>query len=173
LAENLENLAGTLLLLSGQTVAVAESCTGGLLGHLITEVPGSSRYFLGGVIAYDDSLKTRLLDVPPSLIMEHGAVSAECALQMARGARSITGANIAISITGIAGPTGGTAEKPVGTVYIGLAAPEVEKVAHFAWHGNRSENKRNSAEAALQILIGYLQSASQAGLSEPANVQQG
>src|SRR5438874_2315271 len=126
-------LAGRLLAAIGMTVAVAESCTGGLLGSLLTDVPGSSTYFLGGVIAYHDALKTGLLGVSPALIREHGAVSAECALAMVRGVRNVTGSDIALSVTGIAGPSGGTPAKPVGTVYIGIAAPGVEKVQHFHW----------------------------------------
>src|SRR5437867_2067211 len=108
----LELIAGELLASSGMTLALAESCTGGLLGDMLTDVPGSSAYFLGGVVAYHDDLKTALLDVPPAVIRQYGAVSAECALLMARGVRGITGADIGISITGIAGPGGGTAAKP-------------------------------------------------------------
>jgi PncC family amidohydrolase len=160
LNENLEILAGELLTQAGMSVSLAESCTGGLVGHLLTEVPGSSRYFLGGVVAYDDSVKTALLDVPPALIRQHGAVSAECALQMARAVRGITGSDIGISVTGVAGPTGGTAAKPVGTVYIALAADSAEKVERFGWHGTRTANKQHSAEAALRMLVGFLQSRS-------------
>ena len=152
----LEELAGELLARRGSTVAVAESCTGGLLGDMLTDVPGSSTYFLGGVIAYHDDLKIGLLGVPPAVIREHGAVSEECALLMARGIRSATGADFGISITGIAGPTGGTPAKPVGTVFVGLAGRDVERVEHFKWDGDRRENKRRSAQAALQMLVGYL-----------------
>ena len=152
----LEELAGELLARRGSTVAVAESCTGGLLGDMLTDVPGSSTYFLGGVIAYHDDLKIGLLGVPPAVITEHGAVSEECALLMARGIRSATGADFGISITGIAGPTGGTPAKPVGTVFVGLAGRDVERVEHFKWDGDRRENKRRSAQAALQMLVGYL-----------------
>lgn len=154
---DLHKIAAELLTARGRSVAVAESCTGGLLGSLLTDVPGSSAYFLGGVVAYDDSLKTSLLDVPPSLIRQYGAVSAECALQMARGVRGITGADLALSITGIAGPTGGTDEKPVGTTYIALAGPGAEKVERFHWRGDRIENKWASVQAALSMLIGYLE----------------
>jgi nicotinamide-nucleotide amidase len=162
LTDKLEVLAGELLTQAGMTVSLAESCTGGLVGHLLTEVPGSSRYFLGGVVAYDDSVKTALLDVPPSLIRQYGAVSAECALQMARAVRGITGSDIGISVTGVAGPTGGTAAKPVGTVYVALTADGAEKVERFGWHDTRSGNKRHSAEAALRMLVGFLQSRSRA-----------
>lgn len=173
MTEQLEVLAGQLLTEAGMTVSLAESCTGGLVGHLLTEVPGSSRYFLGGVVAYDDLVKTALLDVPPALIRQYGAVSAECALQMARGVRAITGADIGLSITGVAGPTGGTAAKPVGTVYIGLAAEGAEKVERFGWHGNRSENKQKSAEATLRMLLVFLKDRSgvrQAGMPDANNI---
>jgi PncC family amidohydrolase len=156
LTEQLETLAGRLLLSTRQTLAVAESCTGGLLGDRLTDVPGSSEYFLGGVIAYHDGLKTSLLDVPWEIIEQHGAVSAECALAMAQGVRCFTGASIGISITGIAGPTGGTDAKPVGTVYIGIAGTNIERVEHYLWQGDRVSNKRYSVEAALRMLIEYL-----------------
>lgn len=138
------------------TIALAESCTGGLLGDLLTDVPGASACFLGGVVAYHDDLKTALLDVPPAVIRQYGAVSAECALLMARGVRGITGADIGISITGVAGPGGGTPAKPVGTVYIGMVGQDVEKVERFCWHSDRRGNKRHSVEAALRMLIDYL-----------------
>ena len=153
----LEEKAGALLRERAMTFAVAESCTGGLLGSLITDVAGSSEYFLGGVVAYHDALKTSLLDVPPAIIRQHGAVSAECALQMARGVRGITGADIAISVTGVAGPGGGTPAKPVGTVYIGMVGRDTERVERFCWDGNRVDNKWHSVEAALQMLIDYLE----------------
>src|SRR5688500_528319 len=114
---DLEVVAGRDLAEAATTLSVAESCSGGLLGHLLTNVPGSSAYFLGGVIAYSDDLKRTLLGVPGEVIGQHGAVSAECALSMARGARRITGSDLALSITGIAGPGGGSPDKPVGTVY--------------------------------------------------------
>jgi nicotinamide-nucleotide amidase len=152
----LEELAGELLSRHGLTVAVAESCTGGLLGDMLTDVPGSSTYFLGGVVAYHDDLKIGMLGVPPEVIRAHGAVSEECALLMARGIRSVTGADFGISTTGIAGPTGGTPAKPVGTVFVGFAGPDVEMVERFLWDGDRRENKRRSAQAALEILTGHL-----------------
>jgi PncC family amidohydrolase len=152
----LEEQAGELLSSRGITVAAAESCTGGLLGDMLTDVPGSSTYFLGGVVAYHDDLKSGLLGVPAEVIEQHGAVSEQCALLMARGVRAVSGADLGISITGIAGPTGGTPAKPVGTVYIGFAAPDTEKVELFHWNGDRRENKQHSAQAALSILIDYL-----------------
>jgi PncC family amidohydrolase len=162
-----EEVAGELLVQSGQTLALAESCTGGLLSSMLTDVAGSSRYFLGSVIAYHDDLKTALLGVPSSLIRRHGAVSAECALQMARGVRAVAGADIGISITGVAGPGGGTTAKPVGTVYIAIAAGNVENAERFNWDGTRAENKERSASAALELLISYLR---QAAVSEQKEI---
>ena len=144
----------------GFTVAVAESCTGGMLGGMLTEVAGSSDYFLGGVIAYSDRLKMDLLRVPGHVINTYGAVSAECALLMARGVRAATGASIGISVTGIAGPGGATPSKPVGTTYIVLIGPGIERVEHFCWSGNRSRNREQSAIAALSMLTDYLSETS-------------
>ena len=149
-------IAGDLLRSAGLTLAVAESCTGGHLGSVLTDVPGSSDYLLGGVIAYDNALKIKLLGVPPSVIEEHGAVSTECALQMARGVRELTGVDIAISITGIAGPSGGTPAKPVGTTYIALVGSQGEQVEHYCWDGGRLKNKQCSVQAALSMLVNYL-----------------
>lgn len=135
------------------TLATAESCTGGLLGHLLTEVPGSSAYYLGGIIAYTNRLKQELLDVPVRLLEEHGAVSEAVARAMAEGAWRRLGAAVALSITGIAGPGGGTPEKPVGLVYLGLATPEGAHVERWVWDGDRMSNKLRSAQRALELLI--------------------
>ncbi|MBC7264522.1 MAG: CinA family protein [Chloroflexi bacterium] len=139
------------------TLAVAESCTGGLLAHHITNVPGSSNYFLGGVIAYSNEVKVRLLGVPVETIEQHSAVSWQTALAMARGVRQRLGADVALSITGIAGPTGGTPEKPVGLVYLGLAADDAERWEEHRWSGTRLENKEFSVRAALIMLLAYLE----------------
>jgi PncC family amidohydrolase len=155
---SLEEQVGELLSRRGWTLAVAESCTGGLLGHLITNVSGSSDYFEGGVISYSNEVKERLLGVPHETLVEHGAVSKETALAMAQGARRLLGVDVALSVTGIAGPTGGTAEKPVGLVYIGLAAEGTELWEKHVWQGGRVENKALSAEAALEMLLRYLTS---------------
>jgi nicotinamide-nucleotide amidase len=120
---SLESAVGAALLDRGWTIAVAESCTGGGIGERLTGVAGSSRYFLGGVIAYDNAVKVKLLGVSPRTLSAAGAVSAECAREMAEGVRRATGATVGLSVTGIAGPGGGTADKPVGLVYIGLAGP--------------------------------------------------
>ena len=122
--DTLESVLGKALLKRGWTLAVAESCTGGGLGQRLTEVAGSSRYFLGGVIAYDNAIKARLLGVPQRTLRADGAVSAQCARAMAQGVRRATGATLGLAITGIAGPGGGCARKPVGLVYVALAGPE-------------------------------------------------
>jgi nicotinamide-nucleotide amidase len=145
--------AGGLLRDAGLTVAVAESCTGGLLGGVLTAVPGSSAYFLGGVVAYHDSLKTGLLGVRADVLAQHGAVSAQCAVQMAQGVCRATGADIGIAITGIAGPTGGTPEKPVGTTYIALVGQDMLQVERFLWQGGRESNRTSSVRAALKMLL--------------------
>jgi len=152
----LEASIGELLRVKGLTLAAAESCTGGLLGHLITNVPGSSDYFIGGVITYSDEAKERLLGVAPAILAEQGAVSAEVAREMARGAKNLFHSDLALAITGIAGPGGGTEEKPVGLVYIALAAPDRELCERHIWRGGRAENKRRSAERALELLREYL-----------------
>jgi PncC family amidohydrolase len=154
--EPLEKQIGEFLSQRGWTLAVAESCTGGLLGHRITNVSGSSAYFQGGAITYSNEAKERILGVPHEILIEHGTVSKETALAMAQGARRLFGTDIALSLTGIAGPTGGTPEKPVGLVYIALAAEGVDLWEKHIWTGDREENKRQSTEAALQLLLKYL-----------------
>jgi PncC family amidohydrolase len=155
---SLQERVGALLSQRGWTLAVAESCTGGLLGHLITNVSGSSAYFEGGIISYSNEAKERLLGVPHETLVEHGAVSEETALAMARGARRSLGTDMALSVTGIAGPTGGTPEKPVGLVYVGLAAEAAQLCDKHVWQGDRAQNKALSAEAALDLLLRYLTS---------------
>lgn len=137
----------------GLTIATAESCTGGLVGHVITEVPGSSDVFLGGVISYGDAVKLAMLDVPAATIGAHGAVSAQVAVAMAEGARRRLGASIAAAVTGIAGPSGGTPGKPVGLTYVAVADAAGHDVRRFTWNGDRAENKRASAEALLALLL--------------------
>lgn len=135
-----------------RTLAVAESCTGGGLGARLTAVPGSSAVFRGGVIAYSNAAKTALLGVDEALLAEHGAVSAAAAEAMARGARERLGADFGVSITGVAGPEGGTAEKPVGLVYIGLAGPERTRSRENHFIGIREDIRRRSTQMALQLL---------------------
>lgn len=153
---DLESQIGELLSERGWTLAVAESCTGGLLGHRITSVSGSSSYFQGGVISYSDEVKESILGVPEETLIEHGAVSKETAQAMAQGARRLLRTDVALSVTGVAGPTGGTPEKPVGLVYVGLAAEGADLWEKYIWHGDRTENKERSAQAALELLLKYL-----------------
>ncbi len=152
----LEVVVGRWLLQYHLTLGTAESCTGGLIGHRLTEVPGSSEYFLGGIIAYSNEIKERLLGVSHATLEAHGAVSAETAIEMARGARRVLGTDIAVSVTGIAGPGGGTVDKPIGLTYLALAAANYERVEKFVWDTDRSGNKWASSEAALQMLRDYL-----------------
>jgi PncC family amidohydrolase len=152
-----EEEIGALLSAQGLTLTTAESCTGGLVAHRITNVSGSSAYFLAGFVTYSNEAKERFLDVRPETLSAHGAVSEETAREMARGARRQTGADVAVSVTGIAGPTGGTPQKPVGLVYIALSAPGDERCQRHVWQGDRLSNKEQSAQAALQLVLAYLQ----------------
>jgi len=149
LAERLQGIC----LGSGLTVGTAESCTGGLVASSITDVAGSSGYFRGGIVAYADDAKASLLDVPGDVLAGHGAVSAQVARAMATGARRRLGVDLAVSVTGIAGPGGGTAEKPVGLTYVAVADGADVAVRRFVWRGDRASNKVASAEAALELLI--------------------
>lgn len=152
----LEVEVGELLRKKGLTLGVAESCTGGLLGMRITEVPGSSDYFRGGIIAYSNQVKREVLGVPGEILEEKGAVSPECARAMAEGARRVCRADLALAITGIAGPSGGTPDKPVGLVYIALASPEGVAVERHEFRGSRQGIRWSSSEAALALLRRYL-----------------
>lgn len=137
----------------GLTLSTAESCTGGLVGALCTSLPGSSEWFYGGVIAYDNSLKTGLLGVPKATLAAHGAVSRETAAAMAAGALRACGTTCAVSLTGIAGPDGGSPEKPVGLVVIGLATPGSPIATHSeTYPGDRAEIRRGAARKALELL---------------------
>ncbi len=136
------------------TCAAAESCTGGLVGHLLTEVSGSSACFWGSAVTYSDEAKRRVLGVPARLLQARGAVSAEVAQAMAAGARDLHAVDIAVSITGVAGPGGGSVEKPVGTVYLHVQGPDgYSRAAHHVWTEDRTGNKLCSAEAALQLIL--------------------
>lgn len=154
--ESLEIRAGNLLRERGLKLALAESCTGGLVGDRITNISGSSEYFLGGVVAYAYEAKVALLGVSWETLNSVGAVSQETVLEMARGARKALSADIAVSISGIAGPGGGTPEKPVGTTWVGLVANDGEWTRPCQFDGNREQNKASAAEAALQLLLDYL-----------------
>jgi nicotinamide-nucleotide amidase len=150
--DEMETVVGQLLRAKRKTVATAESCTGGLIGHRITEVAGSSDYYAGGVIAYANGVKQSALGVPASLLKKEGAVSAQTAQAMARGIREKTGASIGLAVTGIAGPGGGTKQKPVGLVYIGLADRTGTKSFKYQFSGTRAMVKNKTAQAALNLL---------------------
>ena len=138
---------------AGLTVAMAESCTGGRVGDALTDVAGSSGYVRGGVVAYADAVKEALLGVPASVIEQHGAVSAQVVRAMAAGARVRLRADLAVAITGIAGPSGATPGKPVGLTYVAVADPAGIEIRRFAWSGDREANKAASARAALEFLL--------------------
>ncbi|MGQ9632142.1 MAG: competence/damage-inducible protein A [bacterium] len=154
--QRLEDVVGYLLQMKGLTIATAESCTGGLLGHRLTNVPGSSQYFMRGVIAYSNKAKQRLLRVPAKMLKEYGAVSEPVARQMASQIRESAGADIGVGITGIAGPTGGTPEKPVGLVYVALSTPEGVKCEKHNLRGDRETIKFRSTQVALTMVRTYL-----------------
>lgn len=141
----------------GLKLATAESCTGGLVADRITNVSGSSEYFPGGVVTYSNEAKASLLGVLWETLNAYGAVSEQTVHEMAYGVRKIFGTEIGISVSGIAGPTGATNEKPVGTTWIGLSTLEGEWARHFVWGGDRMQNKSDSAQAALQFVIDYLE----------------
>ncbi len=154
---DLEVIVGRLLATRGLTLAVAESCTGGLVGHRITNVPGSSDYYRGSITAYANNVKEALLDVRGESLDRYGAVSEQTAREMAEGVRQVMEADLGVSVTGIAGPTGGTPGKPVGLVYVGLATPSGGWVEKHVFEGDRWENKSWSAEAALDMVRRYME----------------
>lgn len=140
-------------LAAGVRVSTAESCTGGLIGHALTEVAGSSDYFQGGVVSYSDEVKRQVLGVPMATLEHHGAVSAQTAVAMAEGARRAVGTDVAVAVTGIAGPGGGSDAKPVGLTYVAVADGEGHDVRRHQWSGDRAANKLASAGAALELLL--------------------
>ena len=150
--ESLEEVVGALLRERSLTVACAESCTGGLIGHRLTEVPGSSDYFLESAVVYSNRAKIRRLGVPAALIEKHGAVSAPVARAMALGIRKTSGADIGVAVTGVAGPGGGTARKPVGLVYVAIARSRGTKVLRNLFFGGRTQVKFQSSQKALDML---------------------
>jgi len=154
--ETLEEIIGYSLLMKKKTIAVAESCTGGLIGNRITNVSGSSVYFLGDVVAYSNELKKRLLQVSEKILDVHGAVSSETVRAMAKGVRKLCGSDLGLAVTGIAGPTGGTKEKPVGLVYIGLDSEEGTLWEERRFSGNRRMIKEKIAQAALDLVRRHL-----------------
>lgn len=154
--ENIENKVGSKLRERGWRLAIAESCTGGLIGHRITNISGSSTYYLGSITAYAYRAKVRLLGVSWDTLEKHGAVSEETVSEMAVGIRHSLAADIGLSVSGIAGPTGGTPEKPVGYTWIGLSTPKgIWTLQHNAG-GNRIENKEEIAQVALEFLYKFL-----------------
>jgi PncC family amidohydrolase len=162
LEQALEVLIGQELLQRGLKLAAAESCTGGLVGHWITNVPGSSEYYLGSVTAYAYEAKERILGVRHETLANYGAVSRETVLEMAMGVRQALSADfplsqtVGVSVSGIAGPGGGMPGKPVGLVWIGLSAPDGDWAWHYIWSGDRLENKNLSARQVLSLLHDYL-----------------
>ncbi len=154
---DIEVLIGRLLKQCRLTLAAAESCTGGLIGHRITNVPGSSAYYQGSITAYSYDVKEQLLRVRHDTLYNHGAVSEQTAREMAQGVRRALRADVGVAVTGIAGPEGGMPKKPVGLVYVALAAKDGEWVERHVWGGDRWDNKTRSAEATLDLLRRYLE----------------
>lgn len=151
-----EHEIGTLLRREGLTLGVVESATGGLISHLITDVPGSSDYYRGSVTAYSNDVKVNVVGVSAETLKRYGAVSAQVAEEMAQGGRKLLGADICLADTGIAGPAGGTDEKPVGLFYLGLSHSDGTSSRRHVFSGNREENKHLATEAALDWLREYL-----------------
>jgi nicotinamide-nucleotide amidase len=150
--ESLEQIVGYYLQMRAATLAVAESCTGGLLAERLTSISGSSRYFLGGAVVYSNELKTEFAGVPPNLIAKHGAVSREAAAALAEGIRKRTKATFGVGVTGVAGPTGGTPEKPVGRVYLGLASSDGTQVEERNFPGDRKRVRWFASQLALDMV---------------------
>ncbi len=151
--------AGRLLSKKRLSLSVCESCTGGMLGSMITSIPGSSKYFKGGIIAYSNEVKKNLVGVKEHTLKTSGAVSEQTARQMAQATRTIIKSSISISITGIAGPEGGTKEKPVGTVFIGITDNKKIKVYKFHFKGNRNQIRKKVCTQALKLLIDFIEGA--------------
>jgi len=151
--DSLGQRLGDVLSRKGLTIAVAESCTGGLISHRITNVPGSSRYFLMGTVAYSNDVKVQRLAVDEALLEMFGAVSREVAVAMARGVMSAAQSDIGVGVTGIAGPAGGTPEKPIGLVFVAAVTDRDERVERHVFAGDRAAVKRQSADAALALAV--------------------
>ena len=152
-ADSFAGVVGRALRARGWTLAIAESCTGGLVGHMVTREPGASDFLLLDAVTYSNSAKSRVLGVDEEMIRWHGAVSPEVAAAMAQGAKRVSSADVALSLTGIAGPTGGSEEKPVGTVYIALARPDgTTEVKHRVFNGDRAQIQTLAAYAGLQLV---------------------
>ena len=150
--DNLETVIGRMLKAKDWQLALAESCTGGLIGHRITNIPGSSGYYRGGVNSYSNQLKMELLGVPEEILIKHGAVSPETAKAMAEGIRKLANTDVGLATTGIAGPDGGSDEKPVGLVYLAVALPDQTIVEQRIFPFDRLGNKESAAQTALILL---------------------
>lgn len=150
--DTLQEALGRLLSIHGKTLSTAESCTGGTISQLITSIPGSSEYFLGGVTSYANSVKTGVLGVAPEIIEKHGAVSSKCVAAMAEGVRRLTGSDYSVATSGIAGPGGGTPEKPVGTVWVGVSSQKGTETYKVQYKGDRKRNIERSAAFALNSI---------------------
>lgn len=152
MAKGIEYTLGELLTRQKKTIAVAESCTGGLVSNLITNSPGSSVYFLGGITAYNNQAKIDLLKVPEKIIQEEGAVSRACVVSMAQNVKKIFYSDIGIGLTGIAGPNGGSVQKPIGSVYIAVTDGQKTICKFFKFNGDRLEIKQKASETALKMI---------------------
>lgn len=152
-----EEWLGPFLSRKGWRMTTAESCTGGLIAHRVTNVSGSSGYFERGFITYSNEAKMEILKVPEDVLIAHGAVSEPCARAMAEGVRKVSSSEVGLSVTGIAGPSGGSPDKPVGTVFMAASIPSGTICKHFLFHGDRLQIKEQTADAALQMLCEALQ----------------
>ncbi|MGA2508321.1 MAG: CinA family protein [Chitinispirillaceae bacterium] len=155
-SKNLSTTLGRILLEKKMTLAVAESCTGGMIGSAITDIAGASRYFLGGIIAYDTNIKKSVLHVPRTTLNKYGAVSRQTVTAMAHAVRKLMKADCSIAVSGIAGPGGGTREKPVGLVYIGIAVKNSVKSFKYRFKGTRENIRKQTVKEALRLLIRLL-----------------
>lgn len=156
-ANSLAEQVGAALRQRGWTISTAESCTGGLIAHLLTNIPGSSEYVQGGAVVYSNAIKETILGVPRAVLEQYGAVSEQTAREMVTRVRALFGTDIAVSVTGIAGPGGATADKPVGLTYIGVAtAHHPTRIERYVWDQDREGNKRASADAALRLVLEML-----------------
>ena len=156
-AGTLERRIAQILTQRGLTLAVSESATGGRVADHLTDIPGSSAFFLGGVIAYDNTVKVKLLHVPETVLQQHGAVSPETAAAMAQGVLRLMSADLGLATTGIAGPSGATPQKPVGLVYVAVAGDRRTQTRRHVFSGPREENKQNFVRAALELLLEELE----------------
>jgi PncC family amidohydrolase len=154
---SIEEEAASYFIQAGMTLATAESCTGGLIAHRLTNVSGASAYFLGSVVAYHNSVKHALLGVPEDVLAAHGAVSEGTARDMAEGVRRLVGATYGLAVTGVAGPTGGSVDKPVGLVYLAVARGDGTAVIRRQFSGTREEIKAQTAETAIKLLLEYFE----------------